>query len=159
MPKPAPELEREFERKLEIVRRFLDLHSTLTLATVDPDASPRSTPLFYRSTPALSLYWFSSPRSAHSVNCARNPITSIAVYAHTTFWRQIQGLQMRGSVSRVKDPRLRGIIAADFTARFHLGPAPRLALRAAALFCFVPSWLRYLDNSRRFGFRFELKMP
>ena len=31
-------------------------------------------------------------------------------------------------------------------------------IRRSALYCFTPDWVRYLDNSRKFGFKFELRL-
>ncbi len=145
--------------KLDIVRRFVERHSALVLATTDPAGSPRATPLFYCASPSLSLCWFSSARSAHSANCMRSPLNSVAIHSGASDWKQIQGVQMRGLVSRVTDPAARAALAHAFAARFHLGAAPLVALRRSSLFCFVPSWVRYIDNTRRFGYRFELEIP
>jgi len=104
---------------------------------------------------ALRLYWFSSPRSRHSRNLKRNPAAAVTVYWPTEQWREIRGVQMRGSVSLVTDPARRSSIAAAYNIRFKLGTEFRAVQARSRLYEFQPSWIRYLDNSIRFGYKFE----
>ena len=66
---------------------------------------------------------------------------------------------MQGSVSLVTDRSLRNAIARAYSARFQLGNLFAFTIRRSSLYCFTPSWVRYLDNSRRFGYKFELNLP
>jgi uncharacterized protein YhbP (UPF0306 family) len=145
--------------KLDTVRALLGAHSTLTLATVDEDGAPRATPLFYLADEAPRVYWFSSAQSVHSRNCARTGEAAAAVYAETAEWRRIRGVQMRGPARAVRDAGERQRIAALYIERFGLSAAPRLALKRATLYCLTPTWIRYLDNARRLGYRFEIERP
>jgi uncharacterized protein YhbP (UPF0306 family) len=145
--------------KLDPIRSLLQRETTLVLATADQRSLPRGTPLFFIADHDLCLYWFSSRSSLHGRNCARHPQVSIAISAHARTWRQIEGVQMQGVVSIVKDRALRAAIARDYTARFQLGELFAFAIRRSALYCFRPAWLRYLNNSRRFGYKFELHLP
>ena len=145
--------------KLDPVRALLRSQTTLVLATAGEDSKPRSTPLFFIPDDDLRLYWFSSRSSLHSRNCARNPEASIAISTDARRWQQIKGVQMQGLVSMVTDRGLRNSIARAYTARFQLGELFRLIIRRSSLYCFTPSWVRSLDNSRRFGYKFELNLP
>jgi len=140
------------------IRSFLARQSTLVLATVDGEANPRSTPLFFLADDDLRLYWFSARSSLHSCNCALNPRASVAIFRNTRNWRQIRGVQMDGRVSVISDRALRRQLTHDYCARFGLEDRFRGAIRRSALYCFTPAWLRYMDNSREFGFKFELKL-
>ena len=144
--------------KLEPVRSLLRAQTTLVLATVGPHNLPRSTPLFYIADNELNFYWFSSRYSLHSRNCALAPETSISISSSAQTWQQIQGVQMQGRVSIVIDRALRKQITADYVDRFNLGSLFSLAIRRSSLYCFTPHWLRYLDNTRRFGNKFELDL-
>ena len=150
-------------RKLEALRRLLEEQSTLTLATVDADGAARATPLLYvpefidLPEGGLRLFWFSSASSVHSRNCAGEPMAAAAVYAETDEWRKIRGVQMRGRVEAVRDREARLEIAARYVERFRLSTAPRLALGRATLYCLRVEWIRYMENARRLGYRFEME--
>jgi uncharacterized protein YhbP (UPF0306 family) len=144
--------------KLERVRSLLASQTTLALGTADESSIPRSTPLFYLADDALCLYWFSSRSSLHSRNLSCNPQASVAVFCRVERWRQIQGVQMQGSVAIVAGKPLRESVTRDYCERFQLGNLFALAIGRSALYCFTPSWLRYIDNTRRFGYKFELEL-
>ena len=144
--------------KLERVRSLLAIQTTLALATVDANSAPRSTPLFYIADDALRLYWFSSRSALHSLNLARNPQASAAIFRQVESWRQIQGVQMQGSVAVVADKKLRESVTKDYCERFQLGNLFALAIGRSALYCFTPSFLSYIDNTRRFGYKFEIDL-
>ena len=145
--------------KLDRIRTLLRSQTTLVLATAGEDSLPRSTPLFFIADDDLRLYWFSSRSSLHSRNCARNQEASVAISRDARRWQEIEGVQMQGVVSVVRDRGLRNEIARDYSARFQLGNLFAFTIRHSSLYCFTPSWARYLDNSRRFGYRFELNLP
>jgi uncharacterized protein YhbP (UPF0306 family) len=144
--------------KLDRIRELLRSQTTLALATSDENSMPRSTPLFFIADDDLHLYWFSSRSSLHSRNCARNPVVSIAVSRNVQRWQEIEGVQMQGLVSIVTDPALRKPITRDYCDRFQLGNLFAFAIRRSSLYCFNPSWVRYLNNSLRFGYKFELNL-
>jgi len=144
--------------KLERVRSLVASQTTLALATVDENSMPRTTPLFYVVDDALRFYWFSSRSSLHSRNLARNSQASVAVFRPVESWRQIQGVQMQGSVAIVADKKLRESITKGYCERFQLGNLFALAIGRSSLYCFSPSWVKYIDNTRRFGYKFELQL-
>jgi uncharacterized protein YhbP (UPF0306 family) len=142
----------------ELVGAFLKSQSTLSLATTAEDGAPRAAPLFYFSDNHLRLYWLSSASSRHSRNLKRRPQAAVSVYSPTEDWTQIRGVQMRGSVATVADRfERRGIVEA-YCARFGLGPHLDAAIARSRLYRFQPEWIRYLDNSKRFGYKFELTL-
>ncbi len=149
---------KQVKSKLEKIRVLLRSQTTLVLATAGEDSLPRSTPLFFIAGDGLRLYWFSSRSSLHSRNCAQNPEVSIAISKDASRWQQIEGVQMQGSVSLVTDRSLRNAIACTYSTRFQLGNLFAFTIRRSSLYCFTPSWVRYLDNSRRFGYKFELNL-
>ena len=144
-------------RKRELIANLLAAQTTLSLATVTPDGAPRVTPLFYLPQ-ELRLYWFSSPSSDHSRYLAAQATCAVTVYAPATGWKEIRGVQMRGEASRVSDPEIRSKITAQYTSRFQLSRLFQPLIAKSALYCFEPHWLRYLDNSRRFGYKCELSL-
>jgi uncharacterized protein YhbP (UPF0306 family) len=144
------------KEKLAAIEGLLRSQSTLTLSTADGGGQPHATPLFYLIGSDCDLYWFSSPASVHSCNVAGNPEAACAVFAATANWKEICGVQMHGVVGKVADRTLRREISAAYRERFHLGNMFRLAMAKSALYRFHPYWIRYLDNTRRFGFKFEM---
>ena len=131
---------------------LLNSESTLTLATCGADGAPYAAPLFYVPD-AGRLYWFSSARSAHSRNLKRDPRASVTVYAATADWRKIRGVQMRGAARVVTDRDLRRTITAAYVERFHLGKIFQTLMTRSRLYCFEPCSIRYIDNTRGFGYK------
>ena len=143
--------------RLELVAGFLKSGSTLALSTSDDAGSPGVAPLFYLPGDNLELYWFSSPRSGHSRNLKKDPAAAVAVYDHAATWEDIRGCQLLGAVAVVTG-RPRRAIAEAYAERFRLGLLFRGAMARSRLYVFRPRWVRYIDNSRGFGFKFELDL-
>ena len=144
--------------RLALVARFLEGQSIMALATTGPGGSPSVAPLFYLPGDALSLYWFSSSSSRHSRNLKENPEAAVSVYDSTWEWKEIRGVQMRGAASAVTDRQCRLLAAEAYTERFRLRGLFEAAISRSTLYCFVPAWVRYIDNSRRFGYKFEISV-
>ena len=144
--------------RLETIAALLKSQSTLALATLAGDGSPRITPLFYLLEDDLRLYWFSSAASEHSRILKRNPAAAVTVYRPAERWREIRGVQMRGAVSAIGDRVRRRSIAESYAERFRLGKVLQAGISRSGLYMFQPSWIRYIDNSRRFGYRFEVRL-
>jgi uncharacterized protein YhbP (UPF0306 family) len=138
------------------VTAFLQSQSTLALATTSADGAPCGAPLFYLADDCSRLYWLSSASARHSRNLKRNPRAAISVYCQTAAWREIQGVQMEGRVDVVAAPGERRRIVEAYCARFHLEPLFVDAIARSRLYRFQPEWIRYLDNTRRFGYKFEI---
>jgi uncharacterized protein YhbP (UPF0306 family) len=140
----------------ELVGAFLKSHGTLTLSTVDEDGAPRSAPLFYIADEQLCLCWLSSASSLHSRNLRRRPEVAVSIYSATEDWKEIRGVQMRGAVAVVEGRSQRRDIIENYCARFRLDAQMNAAIARSRLYRFQPEWIRYLDNSKRFGYKFEL---
>ena len=132
---------------------LLNEQSTLALATTGPDGEPHIAPLFYLADDEFRLYWFSSPESVHSRNLEHDPRAAVTVWAATFAWQEIRGVQMRGTVRVVEDDAVKRA----YVERFGLGNQFEKALAANRLYCFEPAWIRYLDNTRGFGFKCTVK--
>jgi len=143
---------------LACARELLESQSTMTLATVDDHGQPYATPLFYFPRPDLTLCWLSSAESRHSVNLRSRPRASVAVYASVNRWEKIRGVQMEGAVQEILDAVERRATLSAYRRRFRLGTVLSLAIAKATLYSFRPSWIRYLDNARGFGYKVELNL-
>lgn len=143
---------------LEQAVEFLKTQNILTLSTLADGELPWSTPLFYLLRDDLRIYWVSSRSSLHSRSLAATQEVSIAVHAATDQWKEIRGVQMRGTVRTVESPQERKEVLAAYATRFKLGGILRVALNQSEIYKFSPSWLRYLDNSKRFGYKREIHL-
>ncbi len=140
------------------VLTFLKSQSTLSLGTTAEDGTPEVAPLFYLADDQLRLYWLSSANSRHSRNLKRTPLAAITVYAPAEDWKQIQGVQLEGTAVAVTVHAERDEMIAAYCIRFRLGPQFQATIARSRLYRFQPAWIRYLDNSQRFGYKFELRM-
>jgi uncharacterized protein YhbP (UPF0306 family) len=142
------------------VRELLESQSTLTLATVDEHGNPDAVSLFFflRNGSGLTLYWLSSADSRHSLNLRARPRVAVAIYACVNRWEKIRGAQLEGTATEVSDPLERREIIAGYRRRFRLGTLLSAAISQSTLYAFRPSWVRYTDNSRGFGYRAEMEM-
>ena len=143
---------------LAAVRDLLESQSTMTLATTDDQGRPYATPLFFLLRPDFTLCWLSSADSRHSSNLRRRPQAAVAIYASVNRWEKIRGVQMEGAVEEISDAAERRAIMAGYCRRFRLGTVLSVAIAQATLYRFRPSWIRYLDNARGFGYKAELSV-
>jgi uncharacterized protein YhbP (UPF0306 family) len=146
-------------KRLRTVSAFLGQQTTLTLATANDEGEPWATPLFYLVDDALSLFWLSSPDSEHSRNLKANSSAAVTVYCHAEHWREIRGVQMRGTVTVVSNPLRRKSLIEQYCNRFSLGTLFQLPIALHILYEFRPHSLRYLDNSGAFGRKFNIVLP
>lgn len=147
---------REARKQLELVTALLNEETTLSLATTGEDGQACVAPLFYIVDKELSLYCLSSESSLHSLNLSRTPRAAATVYRNAKKWNEIRGVQLRGTVSRVAEQERRDALVKAYCERFKLGRVLRLAIRQSVLYALQPDFLRYIDNARGFGYKFEL---
>ncbi len=156
---PAGKMDQEKQETQKAIERLVHSQSTLVLSTVNPDGKPHATPLFYLAGAELELYWFSSDSSQHSGNLTWDHSVAVAIYTSTEHWKEICGVQMRGAVENITDRKIRRNVTRRYCERFHLGQSFRLALARSSLYVLWPAWIRYIDNSKRFGYRSEIQLP
>lgn len=147
---------RKVQKQWEAAAALLREQSTLSLATTGADGEACVAPLFYIADEELSLYWLSSASSLHSLNLIRTPRAAATVYRETSKWKEICGVQMRGTTSRVEDRVRRRALIEAYCERFKLGSILRVAIQRSVLYAFEPQFLRYIDNTKAFGRTFEL---
>jgi uncharacterized protein YhbP (UPF0306 family) len=153
--KTKPEQKHVAGDKIRKVYEFLQSESTLVLSTKGADGAVHSTPLFYLVAENLDLMWLSSVDSRHSQSVRVEPNVSVAVFRSTFEWRKIAGVQMHGLCSIVDGPE-RSPILDSYCSRFQLGSVLSLAASRSLVYRFRPQWIRYIDNQKRFGYKFEL---
>jgi uncharacterized protein YhbP (UPF0306 family) len=149
-------MDHEQQETQKAIERLVRSQSTLVLSTVNVDGDPYATPLFYLAGTELELYWFSSDSSQHSGDLNRSRSVAVAIHTATEHWKEICGVQIRGTVETITDRKFRRDVTRRYCERFHLGTIFRLALARSSLYVLWPSWIRYTDNSRHFGYRSEI---
>ena len=138
---------------------------TLVLST--PGDGPWAAPVYYLFRGGLFVF-FSSPKSRHIVEALASGRCAAAVFRDGDDWRDIEGIQMEGSIRDITDdadapgvfdayiarfPTVRsffedgGFDLASFGAKFR-----------ARMYAFAPSRALYLNNRAGFGARVEVDL-
>ena len=138
--------------------------TSLTLATLDPDGSPRATPLYFaldsNQVSVGNLVWpfgllfLSDPASPHCVNLARDERAAAAVYPGETDWRSLRGVQMKGRAQRLPGDQASDALA-SYRRRIPIATDLEAVVEQSAVYRFVPAWARLIDNRRGFGYKME----
>lgn len=142
---------------VEAVRAILDETTTLTLATIDSDDTPRATPLFFATAPDLSLIFLSDPTTPHIRNLERAPAVAVAIYPAVMGWREIRGLQLQGEVTSIARGQ-REFALSHYQKRFPFIQELPEALAAGQIYRFSPTWIRLIDNRQGFGHKEEVQL-
>lgn len=145
-----------FSNDLPTIRVFLQSQSTLALATIAADGQLQVAPLFYVSDEALNLYWLSSSSSRHSLNLAAREQVAATIYPDVWKWTDIRGLQIEGHARAVTDETTRADILNHYRQKFNLPAEFKTLISNSTLYVLTPTWIRWLDNGVRFGYKAEI---
>lgn len=148
------------EEMRPILGSFLASQSTLALSTAgDQDGRPQVAPLFFASDESFNLYWISDPDSRHSANLADWSDVAVAIYAQTWEWTGIKGLQIEGEAVPVTGEEERARALSVYKAKFPFVTDKFVTLiEQSTIYVLRPRWLRWLDNSRHFGYKQEFML-
>ena len=138
------------------IETFLALCKTASLATIDAHGRPCAANIQYAHDNHWRLYWVSSISSAHSVNIEHKHDAAVTIYAHQDQPEMIHGLQMRGVAKMLESDELEQahkLYAAKYP--FITGPPYDKAMKMQLFYTFTPTWLRWIDNRRGFGWKME----
>lgn len=147
------------------VREYIASHSTLTLATA-AEQRPWATSLFYASDSELRLYFISAANTRHVTEAMKNPQVAVTITEHDQAWQSIQGLQIEGTLATVGDadrhrvetlysqkfPFIEALLQEQDNAEDHI---LRDRFLAAGFYAITPSFIRFIDNRKGFGFKQE----
>jgi uncharacterized protein YhbP (UPF0306 family) len=139
---------------------YLAAHNVMTLSTSGPEG-PWSAAVFYASRD-FTLYFVSSQKSRHALDLERDPRVAAAIHEDYRDWREIQGIQLAGTVERLEGAE-RDAALACYREKFGFlnNPSAALlpvleALGKAACYRLTPSELHFIDNANGFGKRTEV---
>ncbi|MCX7837846.1 MAG: pyridoxamine 5'-phosphate oxidase family protein [Anaerolineae bacterium] len=148
------------------VRAFLAAHNTLTLATVNDDGTPHACDLFYAQV-GTTFYFLSDPQTRHVHNLTREPRVAVTIHGDARGWQEIRGVQIIGIAARVtrRTERARAFAAYIRKYAFVRAMLPRVEMLGRAhptfgvveLYKIVPRWVRWIDNTRRFGYKYVIQ--
>lgn len=150
-----PTLEDLRQAALELIQG----ESTLTLATAG-ETGPWSAPVYYVCQDGR-FYFFSSPQSLHIQQSMASGTAAASLFCQANSWQDIRGIQMTGTLQRIRSVPLSLKIIAIYLKRFPFtreffpdDPQPNLdaffSRFKARLYTFIPIDVFYTDN--RFGF-------
>ena len=149
------------------VRRMLEEHNTLTLATTG-EQGPWAATVFYASDADYNLYFVSDRRTRHARDMLSGAPVAAAINADVDNWNDVRGLQLEGAAARVEGAervRALALYLAKFATVKALFDAPRSAdeqtiaqrLQNTDFWRLTPRFIRLIDNARGFGFRSEIR--
>ena len=146
----------------KLAEGLIDEQSTMTLATCGKDGA-WAAPVYYVFFKS-AFYFFSDPASRHIVESLERGQASGAIHGFATGWQEIRGIQMTGSIDTLSMGLESAQVIAAYLKKFRFTKeffSSGVALDLDAftsrfrvkLYRFTPTFLYYLDNRIRFGFR------
>ncbi len=143
---------------LKEIGTFLATCRTASLATAGADGTPHAANVQFATDSVLRLYWVSSPDSLHSVHLLARPRVAVTVYAHDDRAPMIHGVQMHGEAKPIVDEGDAEDAFELYTTKYAFAaalPQFREMIEKQRFYVFTPTWVRWIDNRRGFGFRRE----
>lgn len=145
-----------------LVQDLIHTQNTLTLATVNNNIA-WSAPVYYAPVDAC-FYFFSNPESRHIRESLSSGQASSSIFAATSSWQGIRGIQMSGKINEVlsvkesitafhiylkKYPFLKDFFPSGQSLNLNFF----LKKNRVKLYAFKPDLVYYLDNQIEFGFK------
>jgi len=126
----------------------------LELCFISASSAPLATTGDYRPLATTGDY------RRHVANIARDPRVACTIHASSTRWRDIRGIQMEGTCSRLAAPQSARAWAC-YLARFPFVVTDTLltaALEKVDIYRITPHWLLWIDNSVSLGHKVEYRL-
>jgi uncharacterized protein YhbP (UPF0306 family) len=128
--------------------------NTMTLATAAA-GQPHATPVYFAASPHLELYFFSAEDSLHTRGIQRDPRAAAAIYPLCQGWQDIRGLQCHGAVTLVESSPAWDGAWNLYQDKFPFVRSLKTIVARNRLYVLTPAWVRYVDNTQRFGYKQE----
>ena len=151
------------------IRELLAGHSTITLATAADGRSWAAT-VFYASDAELNLYFVSDLKTRHGREMHHDARVTGAINQDVATWDEVIGLQVEGRALVLEgEARLKALDAylEKFPDVRRLFDRPKddnekiIAgrLQRAPFWQLTPSWIRLIDSTKGFGWKWETNLP
>jgi uncharacterized pyridoxamine 5'-phosphate oxidase family protein len=108
----------------EAARRVIDGNLYMTLATLEPDGSPRLSPVYFTPARYTDLYWVSSPDAHHSRNVRERPSVEIVIFDSSVAVGHAEAVYISARAREIPREELHEVIDEAFGER---GGARRFA--------------------------------
>jgi uncharacterized protein YhbP (UPF0306 family) len=152
----------------QLIEDYLASHDTMTLATRGGDG-PWAAAVFYAHDADLALYFKSDPKTRHMQDLADFPTAAATIHSDGQDWKSLRGLQILGTCSQVGDrdlPRVDRCYVQKFpflgAVTEHAADAVERVLadrfERTPYFQLRPQWIRFIDNTRGFGHKTEIRL-
>ncbi len=138
-------------------RLLADLLSlpAMTLATVGADGAPHTAAVYFVADEETRLYFFSAVDSQHGQHLRQNPKAAVSFYPAVYHWRDIQGVQMHGTVKMVPKGKAWDDAWNLYVSKFPFAAGLPEQMAQNTLYVFEPTWVKLSDNAQGFGFKEE----
>jgi hypothetical protein len=133
--------------------------STMTIATTGPDGEPHAAAVYFSSDDELNLYFFSDLESQHIQDVSRDGRAAVTIYPECFDWKEIRGLQLRGTVQQVDQGHEWEHAWQLYRYKFPFVTELEPIFASNQFYIFIPNWIRLVDNRRGLGFKQEWRLP
>jgi uncharacterized protein YhbP (UPF0306 family) len=138
---------------------YLQTHQVMTLATVGP-AGVWATAVFYACL-NFNLFFLSADHTRHVQNFYYQEKIAATIQEDYRDWPAIKGIQLEGIVKKLQGAEQLKAIA-QYTKKFpfleNANPQIAAALAKVNWYQLTPAHLYFIDNSKGFGHRIEIKL-
>jgi hypothetical protein len=97
-----------------MARRVIDANLYMTLGTLDPDGSPRLSPVYYTPARRRDFYWVSSPDAHHSRNLMERPDVQIVIFDSSVPVGHAEAVYMAARARLIGDDELDAVVGEAF---------------------------------------------
>jgi len=141
----------------KMVRKLLDSHRIMTVATNRPDGWPQATTVGYAND-GLTLYFFCAVTSQKAANIARDDRLSLTIDSDTLDPMAIRGLSMAARATAVEDRAVVARIINLLLQKYPEYKAMAPDMSGMRLIRVTPELISLLDYSKGFGHTDLLKV-
>ncbi|KUO75022.1 MAG: hypothetical protein APF81_12255 [Desulfosporosinus sp. BRH_c37] len=148
--------------KAQKLLNYLGKHNTMILSTYGENG-PWATPVFFINR-GFRIYFLSELTSKHSSNLQKKSLSAAVITEDYGDWKEIQGIQLQGNVYLITNLKEVAVLLASYckkysTARHILQtPGAFKGVSNVRWHCLVPHYLKFTDNTEKFGQHFELEL-
>jgi nitroimidazol reductase NimA-like FMN-containing flavoprotein (pyridoxamine 5'-phosphate oxidase superfamily) len=118
-----------------MARRVIDANRYMVLGTLDPDGSPRLSPVYYTPARYCDFYWVSSPQTHHSRNLTERPPVEIVTFDSTAPVGAGEAVYLAATARRIREDQLEAACPEAFRTTAEARRFEPDELRGAAPLC------------------------
>ena len=153
---------KKMTEKAQRLLNYLEKHNTMILSTYGENG-PWATPVFFINH-GFRIYFLSELTSIHSTNLREKSLSAAVITEDYGDWQKIQGIQLQGNAYLVTNLKKAALLLASYCKKYpaalHIFQTPSAfkGVSNARWHCLVPHYLKFTDNTEKFGHRLELEL-